>query len=601
MPFPIAEPTDRRKANPNAALAGSREADDASLAETLLTIGYVLLDSFSNEDDLIPILTDQNTARAIARRRYVLIEETGERRKKYFAQIAKGPLHTPEWGSASEGQNVFPIVKGDEIEYVPSFHSYYLTKVLGEIVETIDESSQKPVRLLQTAFTRPLPKSRVSYIPQNELYSLLNLVSGQTPIGILANYGTDDPVPFYINDRLVNRQLGIFGSTGSGKSNTVIALAETLLEKGWCVIIFDHSGEYYRMTDPSEEAGLFSEVWTRLDIRPKGIDGGKFQRFIPVVDDRKDPKAIRFGVSSEGIPFALIKALMSPLSDAQDRVIYQIYRDLRSAQAYNGLPSLVTKVQQIPDAPRDKNEPQADQRWQSKPILAQKLQRLTELGIFDVQTSNNDPGEPSDLWANGPNQAEQIREKASLTRKRINLSAEELIKKGRLAVVDLGNVGEQDVINIIGVAVLDMLERAKNRIGSAYKDIKVAVFLEEAHTFFSSEHAGRPEFAETLTRITKRIFKVGRKFWLNPVVISQQPADIPAGIMSQCVMRIVHQLSDERDIVIVGKGSAKQFSDIIPDLRKGECLVTTPEILAPQVVRIRPAMAKKVDPQTDNG
>ncbi len=70
--------------------------------------------------------------------------------------------------------------------------------------------------------------------------------------------------------------------------------------------------------------------------------------------------------------------------------------------------------------------------------------------------------------------------------------------------------------------------------------------------------------------------------------------------MSQCVMRITHQLADERDIQIVGKGSAKQFTNIIPDLRKGECLVTTPEILAPQIVRIRPAMAKKVDPQTDS-
>ncbi len=87
-------------------------------------IGYVLLDSFANEDDLIPVLTDQDTAKLIASRRYVLIEETTQRKKKYFAQIIKGPLHTPEWGTSSDGQNIFPIVKGEEIAFVPSFHSY---------------------------------------------------------------------------------------------------------------------------------------------------------------------------------------------------------------------------------------------------------------------------------------------------------------------------------------------------------------------------------------------------------------------------------------------------------------------------------------------
>ncbi len=241
----------------------------------------------------------------------------------------------------------------------------------------------------------------------------------------------------------------------------------------------------------------------------------------------------------------------------------------------------------MPDGPDKDNKKQSDFTYMSKPVLSNKLSSLEQLGIFDGGR-HVDPGNPDDLFGESPSAAAA------------NLSAQILVKKATLNVVDLGNVGNQDVINIIGLAVLNMLELAKNKINSPYKDVKVAVFLEEAHSFFSAEHAGRPEFANALTQVTKRIFKIGRKFWLNPVVISQQPADIPVGIMSQCVMRITHQLADERDIQIVGKGSAKQFTNIIPDLRKGECLVTTPEILAPQIVRIRPAMAKKVDPQTDS-
>lgn len=542
-------------------------------------IGYVLLDYFSNEDDLIPVLTDQDTAKLIASRRYVLIEETGERKKKYFAQIIKGPLHTPEWGTSSDGQNVFPIVKGEEIAFVPSFHSYYLAKVLGEIVET---SGRK---LLQSAFTRPMPKSQVSYIPKDELYGYLQLTSDKTPIGILSNYGTDDPVPFYITDRLVNRQLGIFGSTGSGKSNTVVALAETLLERDWCVIIFDHSGEYCKMTEPSHEKDLFADYWQNMGIKPSGIKKENFRRFLPVVDERVDRTAIKFSVQSRQMPYSLLKALMAPLSDAQERVLDGIFRELREKKRYDGLPSIKNEVKNLPDKSEDKK--QSDQRFLSKPPLLSKIERIEALNIFDKGV-RKDPGNPDDLFG--------TESKSNV----VYLDASSLIKKSTINVIDLGNVDDQDIINSIGLSVLSTLHNAKNKINSAYKDIRVAIFLEEAHTFFSAEHAGRPEFADTLTRITKRIFKIGRKFWLNPVVISQQPADIPAGIMSQCVMRITHQLADERDIQIVGKGSAKQFTNIIPDLRKGECLITTPEILAPQIVRIRPAMAKKVDPQLDS-
>lgn len=539
-------------------------------------IGYVLLDSFNNEDDLVPVLTDQETAKLVARRRYVLIEEAGQRQKKYFAQILKGPLHTPEWGASNDGQNVFPIVKGEEIAFVPSFHSYYLAKVLGEIVEN------DGVKMLQSAFTRPMPKSKVTYIPKDDLYGYLQLTIDKTPIGILSNYGTDEPIPFYITDKLVNRQLGIFGSTGSGKSNTVIALAETLLARDWCVIIFDHAGEYYKMTEPSHEQHLFIDFWKNMGIKPQGIDKGKFKRFLPVVDERIDSSATKFSIQSKNIPYQLIKSMMFPLSDAQERVLDKIRRDL--GKNYNGIPSLKREIENLPDGP-DKNN-QSDLRYMSKSVLANKLSTLENLGIFDGG-KHFDPGNPDDLFGEDKNP------------NATTLAADMLIKKSRINVIDLGNVGNQDIINIIGLAVLNMLESSKNKINSAYKDVKVAVFLEEAHTFFSAEHAGRPEFANSLTHITKRIFKIGRKFWLNPVVISQQPADIPVGIMSQCVMRITHQLADERDIQIVGKGSAKQFTNMIPDLRKGECLVTTPEILAPQIVRIRPAMAKKVDPQTD--
>ncbi len=161
-------------------------------------------------------------------------------------------------------------------------------------------------------------------------------------------------------------------------------------------------------------------------------------------------------------------------------------------------------------------------------------------------------------------------------------------------VIDFGNTASQDVINIVGLNVLSLLEKAKETIESAYKT-KVAIFLEEAHTFFSTDYAANPQFAHSLTGIIKRIYKIGRTFYLNPVVISQQPGDVGAAVLSQCNTKIIHQLTDEEDIRKVGKGAASEYTNIIPDLKTGAALITSPDLLLPQLVQIRPAMANKID------
>ncbi|MBA7713024.1 hypothetical protein ES703_122021 [subsurface metagenome] len=144
--------------------------------------------------------------------------------------------------------------------------------------------------------------------------------------------------------------------------------------------------------------------------------------------------------------------------------------------------------------------------------------------------------------------------------------------------------------------VLTLLEEAKGTIGGHFIKTKVAIFLEEAHTFFSTEYAAHPQFAHSLTEIIKRIYKIGRTFYLNPVVISQQPGDVGAAVLSQCNTKIIHQLTDEEDIRRVGKGAAREYTNIIPDLKTGAALITSPDLLLPQLVQIRPAMANKIDP-----
>ena len=44
--------------------------------------------------------------------------------------------------------------------------------------------------------------------------------------------------------------MGVFGTVGSGKSNTAQVLAEEAIEAGWAVVLIDVEGEYVRMNEP---------------------------------------------------------------------------------------------------------------------------------------------------------------------------------------------------------------------------------------------------------------------------------------------------------------------------------------------------------------
>jgi len=525
-------------------------------------VAHILLDEYSQEDSHVTALSDQPHASELSSKKFVIIEDTSKSQPRtFFGQIVKGPVHIPEWGAPKDGINVYPVVMGDKVEYVPSFQGYIEVKILGEV---------KNGDHLENTFDRPYPKSRVRYPDKDYLQKLLELPQSGGILGVLANY-KDEDIIMDMTDDIVRKQLGIFGATGAGKTNTVIVLAELLVQRGWCVIIFDHKGEYINLNEPSTETGLFQGRWERLDIKPKGINSKNFRRFIPVTDKRDVPNGIKFSVKSSDIPYEILKSMMN-LTEAQTEHLDDVYYILRrDGQEAVGIRQLIDNL--------DRSKRGVDT---TKNIIKSKLEGLEHREFFDkVDTST---ALRPDIFGTKP------------AAKVIYLTPEELIKPSTVNVIDFGNTTRQDTINIVGLNVLTLLEEAKGTIGGHFIKTKVAIFLEEAHTFFSTEYAAHPQFAHSLTEIIKRIYKIGRTFYLNPVVISQQPGDVGAAVLSQCNTKIIHQLTDEEDIRRVGKGAAREYTNIIPDLKTGAALITSPDLLLPQLVQIRPAMANKIDP-----
>jgi len=536
---------------------------------------YVILDALNAEDNLVPALSEQSKASELRNSRYVYVSDG---KTKYFGQIERGPIYTPEWGAVGDGPNTYPIVSGDRIDYVPSYYGYVQVRILGEIEEVGGRD------ILQKTFHRPHPKSKITYVPEADLLGLLKLPNTEQLMGVLATYSNQvasEAVKFAIEDPLIRKQLGIFGSTGQGKSNTVLALAETLAGTGWCVIILDHSGEYTECYDASEESQLFTKFWQDLGVEPRGIQN--FTRLVPICDPTNPKNSVKFSVMSKSVAFSVLKSFLN-LSPAQDEKIDAIRRDL--GDKYDGLQSLLQSVEKLGD------------KDVSKAPLERKLKNLIDKGAYDsvgtgrlfdnVQNVEEDVSHP-DLYGT------KKKTTASTNTGTVYLSEKQLIKGNSVIVVDFGNISDQDILNIVALDILKKLERAKASVRRA-NGTKVAIFMEEAHTFFSAEYTGNEKIAASLTSTVKKIFKIGRKFYLNPVVISQQPSDVPGSILSQCTTKIIHQLSDEDDIRKVTKGSARRYQNTIPDLRTGEALVTNSEFTTAQIVRLRPAKAKKIDP-----
>src|SRR5207247_8644152 len=72
------------------------------------------------------------------------------------------------------------------------------------------------------------------------------------------------------NKAVLPRNLGIFGTVGSGKSNTAQVVIEEAARNGWAVIVVDVESEYSDMDMPAIEPGM-AERLGQFGLKPEGL------------------------------------------------------------------------------------------------------------------------------------------------------------------------------------------------------------------------------------------------------------------------------------------------------------------------------------------
>lgn len=525
-------------------------------------IGFVNFDSGVGSNNEVEIRVPFLKLNELSRGKYVIIPYETEG-YFYLARLTRGPFYTPDAVTRDSAFAKASIVQAGDIEFIPDYHGMCFCELIG-----LFHFNSSHVSGAQTG---PHPKSPVYALPPDKIQELLKL-KGNMYLGQLSGY---EGIRVYVdgNSKVVlPRNVGIFGTVGSGKTNSSQVLIEEAVSAGWSVIVLDVEGEYISMDKPNSEIlnnpGLKKKA-EQYQIKPEGLNS--FQVYHPAGTDSKRNSSLEFSVPFGSLSPYELSAIMGMnetqedrFIDLWDRQVAEILSSSKPKQKANQWKKIEqTDNHDEPDYPEltiesllnRLNEEVKEQKGSSKAswlVVKRLLNRLRRFGIFDST---------DDL-----------------------IEIPSLLKPGKASVFDLSNSYTVQVNNIVIAYLLRKIFDQKIKNPDLPPTI---IFIEEAHTFVSKENASKMEaLMDRLREVTRR----GRKRWLGLCFISQQPSHLPEEIFELCNTKIIHQTTGARNLNALrtsGGNVNEAIWDDVPTLGQGRSIIISPQFQHPIMTNMR--------------
>ncbi len=490
---------------------------------------------------------------------------------------------------------------------LPNYHGRATVQVTAE---KLDDDVWGPPQ------HRPRPNSPVVPLSDEETAAALKF-DGDVPLGSLLG---NPNVPLSLDTakkHQLPRHLGILGTTGGGKSNTVARLVGGLQASGASVVLLDVEGEYVNLDQPADHADMVRLLAAR-GIKPAAVANVRVLRPVGRESARADaePFTLRFEHLS---PYAVMNLL--DLSDAQET---------RFLKAYDVLKGLMRELRIFPASPADRDRlieldefdggyprmtlamlrdiinvcadradsdgKKADDAGEPRPLfspelrdhnakvrqgvakakppghvpswmaLLGKLNRLVRLGLFD--SNQADPIDPSTLT-----------------------------EPGRVTVLDLSDTDSPIVNNLVIASLLRQVQRqqeddAKAATQAGETVSPTVVVTEEAHEFLSAARVKQqPHLFEQVARIAKR----GRKRWLGLCFVTQLPQHLPDEVLGLINNYVLHAIRDPsvvqrlaKQVPGLDRGQWQRLSSLAP----GQAIVSLATAARPVVAQVDPAPSR---------
>jgi len=558
--------------------APTDDADTAAaLRGALVQLGFVAFDDGAEGNATVSAMVSEERRRHFRRDVYVGIKDE-EQRKEFLGRVVEGPFHAPHEVSADSAITRTTVLHPERTRFRPTYYVYGTLEILGEVVaeERVIPSS-----------TRPRPYSEIYVFPEDRLREMLG-ITGDFYLGNLMGYSR---VAVHADVTLKNflpRNVGVFGTVGSGKSNTTQVLAEEALDAGWAVVVIDVEGEYVRMNEATADAGMVRLLTTEFGLDPRGVPD--FRVYVPSSGATDAQAPIPFKVPISVLQPELVADILE-FTEPQVRMFDRI-SDLASRQARGGgagrrgvlagqasgahvrpytLQTLIDGLAEdaqgnfplVPNIAQTERPTAGTLRW--------KLFHLGRSGMLD--------------W----NDTAQVAE----------LPLDDLLVGGRLSVLDASETDDRSRNIAIAYTLQTLFERVIDtplgaRMPSGGSRPRLLVIIEEVHTFVS--RAAAPKMRSVIDNL-QIISRRGRKRWMALALVSQQPSHVPDELFELVNTRFIHQLKSIANLQPVKAttgGVHEALWTTVPALGPGQCLVSGAVFRNPIFVNIRPARSRRL-------
>jgi DNA helicase HerA-like ATPase len=441
------------------------------------------------------------------------------------------------------------------------------SSIEGTIVAQIEVQGELADDRPRDTSNRPAPGSAVYELTPEEICDRLGL-SGDMLLGHVS--GRED-LPISLgskNKDVLPRNLGIFGTVGSGKSNTMQVLIEEAAANGWAVILLDVEGEYVEMDAPLSEEKLFGRL-ASFGRAPAGLKDFHVLYPASCLSERKEsqPFTLRLADFETGVIAEILQTTLAERNALLECVDYFEQR-ARTKVVTNELEGLLGLLDPSPQAKlpfnvRTLRDRASERSSRSSEFidyqgLATKVLWLLHSGAFDQ-----------------PNMK--------------GLDPAGMLQPGRVTIIDVG--AANDIVK--NLATADLLRKA-----FAYKIARpdaapTLLVIEEAHSFISRE---KVQTMHATLQMLRNVTRRGRKRWLSVAFVSQQPGHLPPEIFELCNTRIVHTLRSMHNLDALMATTADMTHELwarCPLLGTGEAILSSPQLRRPVIATIRPATSRR--------
>jgi DNA helicase HerA-like ATPase len=541
--------------------------------------------------------------------------------RKYLGVVSAGPFAEPDGLKGDSPLLVAVSTHGSG--YLPPYHGRVQVTLLGE---ELSDGTLTPPRW------RPVPNSPVFVLGDKESEEVLKC-GGDVRLGLAAGHD-DVPVGVPSNSKSVfPRHTAVLGTTGGGKSNTVAGLVHRATAAGMAVVLLDVEGEYTRLHEPTDNEKMLARLSDK-GLSPEGVPAERMGVYHLVGRDTTNPDypnrrefSLQFAQLS---PYAVIEIL--GLSEAQQE---------RFLKAYDIAKEVMRELDIFPK----KGNPDQERLALEVDEFDRGYPRMTLPMLMDVVGACLTRAEPSgdkkkkgeDDEATGyvpwspelkghPNGASALSKRVHaanppgnviswravqgrlgrLNRLKVFYDEKEgippvryanLLRPGRLSVVDLSDSGYSELTNLVIADLLRGIQLAQDDLCTQAEaggpaPPRVLVVVEEAHEFLAAERVERmPVLFQQVARIAKR----GRKRWLGLCFVTQLPGHLPKQVLGLCNSFVLHKLTDPQVVANLKRtvgGVDDGLWDRLPGLAPGQAVASFPHFTRPMLVSVDPAPGK---------